>query len=88
MTNPIEKTPDADQSPAYEIRLLGHLDARWAERLGVPHLAHESDGTTVMRLAAADQSALHGVLQRIRDLGLPLIWVVRIYPANRSGPAV
>ena len=78
MTNPIARPSDPDQSVTYEIRLQGHLDVRWMDRLGVPQLTHESDGTTVLSLVAADQSALHGLLLRVRDLGVPLISVVRI----------
>ena len=71
--------PKASQEAGtYEIRLAGHLDARWAVRLDVPALTHEADGTTLLLAIAADQAALHGVLQRIRDLALPLISVVRI----------
>jgi hypothetical protein len=62
----------------YEIRVRGHLDHRWADRLGVPSLTHESDGTTILRGIADDQAALHGLLQRIRDLGLPLISVIHL----------
>jgi hypothetical protein len=65
---------------SYEIRLLGHLGARWAARLEVASLSHESNGTTVLHVTVVDQSALHGVLQKIRDLGLPLISVA---PADR-----
>jgi hypothetical protein len=69
----------------YEIRLQGHLDSRWTTQLGVLSLAHESDGTTILHLAVADQSALHGLLQRIRDLGLLLISVTRIDSAAEAG---
>jgi hypothetical protein len=64
----------------YEIRLHGHLDQRWATRLEVSSLSHESDGTTAIRVAVVDQAALHGLLHKVRDLGLPLISVV---PADR-----
>jgi hypothetical protein len=64
----------------YEIRLRGHLDALWAARLDVPSLSHDTDGSTVLRGVTADQAALHGLLQRIRDLGLPLISVIYIGP--------
>jgi hypothetical protein len=64
----------------YEISLQGHLDPRWATRLEVSSLSHESDGTTALRVAVVDQAALHGLLHKIRDLGLPLISVV---PADR-----
>lgn len=68
---------------SYDIRVLGHLDLHWAERFGVPELIHEADGTTLLRGVAPDQAALHGLLQRVRDLGVPLISVILI-PANPS----
>lgn len=64
----------------YDVRLRGHLDGRWAEQLGVPSLVHLADGSTLLAGIATDQAALHGLLQRIRDLGLPLISVVRVGP--------
>lgn len=72
-----QATPD---HASYEIRTRGHLDARWAATLGVSTLIHEVGGTTMLRSDAMDQPALHGLLQRIRDLGLPLISVVRVGP--------
>lgn len=62
----------------YDIRLRGQLDTHWAERLGVAELIHEADGITLLRGVAADQAALHGVLQRIRDLGVSLISVTHV----------
>lgn len=59
----------------YDIRIRGHLDQHWATELGVPELVHEDDGTTVLRGVTADQAALHGLLQRLRDLGVTLIAV-------------
>jgi hypothetical protein len=64
----------------YEIRIRGHLDARWASTLGVAGLSHEQGGMTVLRSKAIDQPALHGLLQRLRDLGLPLVSVERLDP--------
>lgn len=81
MNKPPARTTDQTEPAIYEIRLRGHLDRRWCEQLGVPDLTHESDGTTILRGIAADQSALHGLLQRIRDLGLPLISINQIAPA-------
>jgi hypothetical protein len=66
------------QSGTYEIRIRGHLDARWAVTLGVSSLTHEADGITLLRGVALDQPALHGLLQRIRDLSLPLISINRV----------
>jgi hypothetical protein len=64
----------------YEIRLKGHLDARWATWFDGLTLEACSDGTTAIRGPVVDQSALHGLLQRVRDLGLPLISVTRTDP--------
>lgn len=68
-------TPPPDGSPGYEIRLKGHLDARWADWFDGLDLTNESDGTTTLRGPVVDQAALHGVLQRLRDVGLPLVSV-------------
>ena len=72
--------PARHEDGTYEIRIRGHLDARWVTTLGVSELTHDTDGTTVLRSNAVDQPALHGLLQRIRDLSLPLLSVVRIDP--------
>lgn len=64
----------------YEIRLKGRLDDRWATWFDGLELVAGDDGTTLVRGPLADQAALHGVLQRMRDLGLPLISVVPLAP--------
>ena len=79
------KPADQREPGTYEIRLRGHLDQRWTARLDVPGIHHESDGTTIIRGIAADQATLHGLLQRLRDLGLPLISVIQI-DADQPGP--
>ena len=61
----------------YEIRIAGQLDPRWAEWFDGLTLSYAS-GTTVLMGAIADQAALHGLLQRVRDLGLPLVSVTRL----------
>jgi len=67
----------------YEIRLRGHLAPRWATRLEVVSLTNEGDGTTTICARAVDQAALHGLLDKIRDLGLTLISVASL---DRHGP--
>lgn len=64
----------------YEIRLKGHLDNRWATWFDGLTLTTCSDGTTAIHGLVVDQSALHGLLQKVRDAGLPLISVARVEP--------
>jgi hypothetical protein len=64
----------------YEIRIKGHLDARWAAWFDGMDLSREPDGTTTIQGSIADQAALHGLLQRVRDLGLELVSVTPLKP--------
>ena len=65
-------------SGRYEIRVQGHLDARWTAWFDGLALTHETDGTTVLHGPVVDQAALHGLLQKVRDLGLPLVSVTAV----------
>ena len=77
-----------NQNPGrYEIRVKGHLDARWAAWFDGLTLTHGCDGTTIICGPVADQAALHGLLQRIRDLGLPLVSVNHVAPGDPEAPA-
>ena len=69
--------PSSD-SGRYEIRIGGRLAPRWATWFDGMTLTTAGDGTTVLAGSLADQAALHGVLGRIRDLGLPLVSVTRL----------
>jgi hypothetical protein len=75
-------TDERREPGQYEVRLKGHLGARWAAWFDGMSLTHEKDGTTAVRGPVVDQAALHGVLQKVRDLGLPLIAVTRIDPQH------
>jgi hypothetical protein len=70
----------------YEIRLKGHLDARWAAWFDGLSLTHDSDGTTTISGQVVDQAALHGLLQKVRDVGLPLVSVTPVDPAQPDAP--
>jgi hypothetical protein len=72
----------------YEIRLKGHLDARWAAWFDGLSLTNDSDGTTIICGPVADQAALHGLLQKVRDLGLPLVSVTPVQPGQPNEPAI
>ena len=75
-----------DEGGSYEIRVKGRLDARWAARFDGLDLTHEAAGTTVIHGPVADQAALHGLLSKVRDLGLPLVSVTRVGPAGPMEP--
>ena len=68
----------------YEIRVIGHLDARRARALGAEEFRRLPDGNSILVVTAVDQAATYGLLARIRDAGLELVAVARI-PPDASG---
>lgn len=64
----------------YEIRVKGHLGPRWAGWFDGLSLTNEDDGITVIRGPVIDQAALHGVLQKLRDVGIPLVSLTQLPP--------
>jgi hypothetical protein len=68
----------------YEIRIEGHLGPQWTDWFGGLTITQEDNGDTLLTGPVLDQAALHGLLKRVRDLGMPLISVVRVEPARRS----
>ena len=79
-------TGDYHEPGRYEIRLKGHLDARWADRFAGLSFTHASDGTTILAGPVVDQAALYGLLRKVRDLGLPLVSVIQVEPKQADGP--
>jgi hypothetical protein len=69
------KTVKRDETAFYEIRVQGMLDKSWSEWLGGLDVRPLDRGETLLSGCIRDQSALHGVLNKIRDLGLPLLGV-------------
>ena len=72
------------ESQVYRIRIKGHLDNSWSEWLDGLTITHEEGGTTLLIGPVADQPALHGVLVKIRDLGLPLVSVNHVEPDSEE----
>ena len=64
----------------YRIKVKGHLDRRWTEWFGDVTITLEDNGETLLTCPVVDQAALHGMLRKVRDLGLPLISAVRVNP--------
>jgi hypothetical protein len=77
---------DHHEPGRYEIRIKGHLDTRWADQFAAMSFTHASDGTTVIAGPVVDQAALHGLLRKVRDLGLPLVSVIQVEPTPANGP--
>jgi hypothetical protein len=69
-----------DGTGCYEIRLKGHLDDRWAAWFGDVVMTLEEDGDTLLSGTVVDQAALHGLLKKVRDLGMPLLSVNFVSP--------
>jgi hypothetical protein len=82
MTERQTPAPDRSEAGRYEIRLTGHLDAHWTAWFDGLTVSRQIDGTTVISGPIADQAALHGLLQRVRDLGLPLVSVRQVEGAQ------
>lgn len=72
----------------YQIRVKGHLGSRWERWFEHMTIAPQADGDTLLTGPVADQAALHGVLRKVRDLGVPLISVMEIDPRQANGPDV
>jgi hypothetical protein len=72
--------------PQYEIRVKGQLGSRWSAWFDGLSLTSEDGGTTVIHGPVIDQAALHGVLQKLRDVGIPLISVTQLPPGAPTEP--
>lgn len=73
-------TPENHEPGPYKIRLKGHLDNRWADWFEGLTITLEDNGETLLTGTVIDQAALHGLLRKVRDLGMPLISVNRLEP--------
>ena len=69
---------DPSQLIVYQIRLRGHLGRQWAEWFGDVTITLEDNGETLLTCPVVDQAALHGLLRKVRDLGMPLLSVIRL----------
>ena len=69
---------DPDQATVYQIRVKGHLSSQWTDWFGGLTLSLEDNGDTLLTGPIVDQAALHGLLKKVRDLGIPLVSVVSV----------
>jgi hypothetical protein len=88
MTAADAPTDDRHEASLYEIHLKGHLDARWSDWFDGLSFIHTNDGTTIISGPVTDQAALHGLLAKVRDLGLPLVSVIHVQPEQANVPGL
>jgi hypothetical protein len=76
------QSPNREVPAAYQLRIAGHLGQHWSPWFGDLALTHEVDGTTSLTGVVSDQAELHGLLTKIRDLGVTLISVAVVDPSD------
>jgi hypothetical protein len=79
---------EPDQPTIYRIRIRGHLGSRWNDWFEPMSMRPEANGDTILTGPIVDQAALHGVLTRVRDLGLPLVSVTRVDADEPNVPTI
>ena len=84
MSNELTPQPNLVQSVIYQIRVKGHLDHLWTHQFEGLTIKQEEDGNTLLSGPVADQAALHGLLKKVRDLGMPLVSVSLVEPGPPS----
>jgi hypothetical protein len=84
MTNEHDKESDTVPTMVYQIRIKGHLGAQRTDWFGGVTITLEINGNTLLICSGIDQAALHGLLKKVRDLGMPLISVNQIDPEQEN----
>ena len=91
MSNELQPKQTPNQAVIYQIRLKGHLGREWTDWFEGLTITLEEDGDTLLTGPVIDQAALHGLLKKVRDLGMPLVSVNRVesYPEHnrRASPS-
>jgi hypothetical protein len=80
MSNKIDPKTDPSQPVVYQIRIKGHLSSQWTDWFEGLTITLVEDGDTLLTGPVVDQAALHGLLKKVRDLGLPLVSVSPVEP--------
>ena len=88
MSNEINSESEKAQPMAYQIRIKGHLGRQWTDWFGGLTITLEDNGETLLTGPVVDQAALHGLLRKVRDLGMPLLSVSRVEPGQAEAPDV
>ena len=86
MSNKPNSHSDPSQPMIYQVRIQGHLGPQWADWFGGLTITLEDNGDTLLTGPVVHQAALHGLLRKVRDLGLPLISVTHAQTRQADGP--
>jgi hypothetical protein len=82
MSNELDPKTDPDQPVVYQIKIKGHLGHEWTDWFQGLTITLEDNGETLLTGAVVDQAALHGLLKKVRDLGMPLVSVRPVEPGQ------
>ena len=88
MSNNSDPTTNPGLSVVYQIRIKGHLGSQWTNWFEGLTITLEEDGNTVLTGPVIDQAALHGLLKKVRDLGMPLVSVSPVESGQADTPDV
>jgi hypothetical protein len=88
MSNKANSKTDPSQAMVYQIRIKGHLGRQWTGWYGGLTITLEEDGDTLLTGPVVDQAALYGLLRKVRDLGMPLLSVIRVKPGQADASDV
>ena len=85
MSNEINSGSEKAQPLVYQIRIKGHLGRQWTDWFGGLTITLEDNGDTLLTGPVVDQAALHGLLKKVRDVGMPLLSVSPMKPGQAEG---
>jgi hypothetical protein len=88
MSRTLDPKSDPNQPVVYQIRIKGHLGQQWTDWFEGLTITLEDNGDTLLTGPVIDQAALHGLLKKVRDLGMPLLSVNRVEPGRADAPDV
>lgn len=88
MSNRIDPKMEPSQPVVYQIRIKGHLGPQWTDWFEGLSITLEEDGDTLITGPVVDQASLHGLLKKVRDLGMPLVSVSPVEPGSSDMPDI
>ena len=87
MSSKFNSEIDPGQPPVYQIRIKGHLGREWTDWFEGLTIRLTDNGETLLTGPVVDQAALHGLLRKVRDVGMPLLSVMRVKPGEAEAKA-